>query len=65
MQDPCFHVIQDVIVTKILSLLILILMVLHLWKPLGFPGMKFRRDVWKIAVFALCAMGVATLFSHH
>lgn len=50
--------------TKILSLLILILMVLHVWKPLGFPGLKMRRDVWKIAVFALCAMAVTTLLSH-
>jgi hypothetical protein len=51
--------------SKALSLLILAMMALHLWHPLGFPGLRHRRDVWKIAVFALAAISATVLLSHH
>jgi hypothetical protein len=36
--------------TKILSAIAIVLMVLHLIRPLGVPGLKRRKDFWKIAV---------------
>jgi len=51
--------------SKALSLLILAMMALHLWRPLGLPGLRARKDVWKIAVFALAAIAVTVLISHH
>ncbi len=44
--------------TKILSGIVIILMVLHLIRPLGLPGLKKRSDVWKIAVFVIAALMV-------
>lgn len=41
---------------KIISLLLLGLMVVHIIRPLGLPGLRKRADFWKIAVVALAAM---------
>ncbi len=46
---------------KIAPVLLLILMGLHLLKPLGFPGLKRRSDFWKIAVAAIAIMMVTVL----
>lgn len=43
--------------TKIVPLLGVVLMVLHVIWPLNVPGLRKRRDFWKIAV----AMGVAIM----
>lgn len=50
--------------TKALSLLILAMMAVHLVRPLGLPGLKYRRDVWKIAVGALLVIGLTVGLSH-
>jgi len=50
--------------SKILALVILAMMVIQFIKPLGLPGLKQRRDFWKLAVAALAAMMVTVLFSH-
>lgn len=42
--------------TKIIPVLLLILMGLHVLKPLGLPGLKRRSDFWKIAVAAIAIM---------
>ncbi|WP_439271483.1 hypothetical protein [Pseudochrobactrum sp. HB0163] len=42
--------------TKIIPALLLILMGLHVLKPLGLPGLKRRSDFWKIAVAAIAIM---------
>ena len=47
--------------TKILSLLILGLMIVHLIRPLGLPGLKRRADFWKIALLALLAISLTIL----
>lgn len=49
---------------KILPLLLILLMTLHLIKPLGWPGMKKRGDFWKIAAGAIFAMLVVVVLSH-
>ncbi len=50
--------------TKILSLLIVGLMIAHVIKPLGLPGLKKRSDFWKLAVFAIAAISLTVLLSH-
>lgn len=46
--------------SKILAVLILLMMAVHIVRPLGVPGLRRRRDVWKLAVLALGLM-VATV----
>ena len=50
--------------SKALALLIVAMMALHMIRPLGLPGLRYRRDVWKIAVAALVAIGATVLLSH-
>ena len=48
--------------TKILSLLIIGMMLVHLIRPLGLPGLKKRSDFWKIALAALAAISLTVVF---
>jgi hypothetical protein len=50
--------------TKILGLVIICMMVIQIIKPLGLPGLRQRRDFWKLAVAALVAMSLTVLLSH-
>lgn len=50
--------------SKALSLLILGMMVIQIIKPLGLPGLRHRRDFWKLAVAALAAISITALLSH-
>ncbi len=50
--------------TKILGLVIICMMVIQIIKPLGLPGLRQRRDFWKLAVAALAAMSLTVLLSH-
>lgn len=50
--------------SKILALLILGLMVVQIIKPLGLPGLRERRDFWKLAVAAMVAISLTVLVSH-
>jgi hypothetical protein len=47
--------------TKLLALMLLLVMALHVIKPLGWPGLKRRRDVWKIAILAFAGMGLSIM----
>jgi hypothetical protein len=46
---------------KILPLLAILLMVLHLIRPLGVPGLRKRRDFWKIAIVMIAAIFLAAV----
>ena len=46
---------------KFLSFAIIAMMVVHLIRPLGLPGLKKRGDFWKIALVALVAMSLTVL----
>lgn len=46
---------------KALALILLLAMAIQLLWPLGLPGLRHRRDFWKIAVFAIVMMMVAVL----
>jgi hypothetical protein len=50
--------------SKALALVILGLMVVHLIKPLGWPGLRRRKDFWKLAVLALAAITLTAALSH-
>jgi hypothetical protein len=50
--------------SKILALVIIGLMAIQLIKPLGLPGLRHRRDFWKLAVLALGAISLTVLLSH-
>lgn len=45
--------------TKVIPILGIILMALHIIWPLNLPGLRKRRDFWKIAV----VMGVAIILT--
>lgn len=47
--------------TKFFSLLIILMMIVHLIRPLGLPGLKKRSDFWKIALAALAAISLTIL----
>lgn len=42
--------------TRLISLLIILAMVVQFIKPIGLPGLKKRSDAWKLAVVALFAI---------
>ncbi|WP_200943834.1 MULTISPECIES: hypothetical protein [unclassified Rhizobium] len=46
---------------KLLSILFLLMMAIHVLKPIGLPGLKRRRDFWKIAVAAIAVMMLTVL----
>ena len=45
--------------TKAVALLFACLMVVQIIRPIGLPGLKQRKDAWKLAVFGFLAIGVA------
>lgn len=45
--------------TKILLVLVVVAMILHLIKPFGLPGLKRRRDAWKLAFVLVAGMMIA------
>lgn len=47
--------------TKLFSVLFLLLMIVQIVRPLGLPGLRRRSDFWKLAAFALVVFGVTTL----
>jgi len=46
---------------KALALILLLAMAIQLLWPLGIPGLRRRRDFWKIAVFAIVMMMVTVV----
>lgn len=44
--------------SKILSLLIVGMMIVHMIRPLGLPGLRKRGDFWKIALAALAMISL-------
>ena len=45
--------------SKLLALVILGLMAIQVIKPLGLPGLRRRRDCWKMAVAATGTQGTS------
>ena len=47
--------------SKVLPVLLLLAMLVHIIRPLGLPGLRHRRDFWKIAVIAIAVMMLTVL----
>lgn len=50
--------------TKIFSLLMIAMMAVHIIRPLGLPGLRHRRDFWKLALVAFGAIVLTVGLSH-
>ncbi|WP_165788388.1 hypothetical protein [Phyllobacterium zundukense] len=50
--------------SKILPFVFIVIMALHVIKPLGWPGLKKRKDFWKIAVAAVLAILIVGASRH-
>jgi hypothetical protein len=50
--------------SKALSLVILCIMIVQIIMPLGLPGLRQRRDFWKLAVAALAVISLTAVLSH-
>jgi hypothetical protein len=50
--------------TKIFSIALLLVMAAHLIKPFNLPGLRRRRDFWKLALFGLGAVSLTAVLSH-
>ena len=46
---------------KIIGLLLLLAMLVQIIRPLGLPGLRRRRDCWKIAIIAFVAWTLVLL----
>ncbi|QAZ43985.1 hypothetical protein C1M53_14580 [Mesorhizobium sp. Pch-S] len=55
---------QKAAMSKLLALIILAMMAIQVIKPLGLPGLRRRRDCWKLAVAALAAISLTALLGH-
>ncbi len=49
---------------KVLSIVIILMMVVHIIKPLGLPGLRQRRDFWKLALVALASISLTVVLNH-
>lgn len=47
--------------SKALTVVLLLAMVIQILKPLNLPGLRQRRDFWRIAVFAIAVMMLTVL----
>lgn len=47
--------------TKLIAILLMLAMVIQVIKPLGLPGLRRRKDFWKIAVLAFAIWTVTLL----
>jgi hypothetical protein len=50
--------------SKALAFVIIAMMGIQLIKPLGLPGLRQRRDFWKLAVVAMVLISLTVLLSH-
>ena len=51
--------------TKVVSALFLIAMLIQVVRPLGLPGLRKRSDFWKLAIAALFIISVTALVRPH
>ncbi|WP_200939601.1 hypothetical protein [Aurantimonas sp. Leaf443] len=47
--------------SKLFSVLFIVLMGAQICRPIGWPGLRRRSDFWKIAVFAFVVFGIVAL----
>lgn len=47
-----------VLINKLIGLFLVLVMAVQLLHPLGYPGLKRRRDFWKLALLAFALWSV-------
>jgi hypothetical protein len=47
--------------TKLISVLLMLAMLIQIIKPIGLPGLRRRMDFWKLALLAFAIWTVALL----
>ena len=47
--------------TKLISILLMLAMVIQIIKPLGLPGLRKRSDFWKLALLAFAIWSLTLL----
>ncbi len=47
--------------TKVISILLILLMLIQIIKPLNLPGLRRRMDFWKLALLAFALWTLALL----
>lgn len=47
--------------TKVIAVLLILLMLIQIIKPLDMPGLRRRKDFWKLALFAFAIWTLALL----
>jgi hypothetical protein len=47
--------------TKVISILVILLMLIQIIKPLNLPGLRRRMDFWKLALLAFALWTLALL----
>ncbi len=50
---------------KLFSILLIALMLFHLWRPLGWPGLRRRGDFWRLAIVGMVVFGLDVLLRPH
>jgi len=50
--------------TKALSIIIILIMIVQIIKPLGLPGLRKRSDFWKLALGALGLISLTVILSN-
>ncbi len=50
---------------KLFSFLIILVMILQIVRPLGWPGLRRRGDFWKLAIVAMVLFGLDVLLRPH
>lgn len=50
--------------TKILAAVVILAMLIQIIKPLGLPGLRQRRDFWKLPLAGFAAISLAVLLNH-
>nr|WP_316657215.1 hypothetical protein [uncultured Gellertiella sp.] len=48
-------------VNKVIGLFLILLMIVQILHPLGYPGLKRRRDFWKLALLAFALWTIVLL----
>ncbi|WP_162855086.1 hypothetical protein [Stappia sp. BW2] len=49
--------------TKIILLLLLLVAAIQVIKPLGWPGLKKRKDAWKLVAGVICVTFASVILS--
>lgn len=50
--------------TKVLAVVVILTMLIQIIKPLGLPGLRQRRDFWKLPLAGFAVISLAIVLDH-